>query len=148
MACYRDSFTSTFLLPLDGIVGVLTTSRNVIRRVSVIRRLQYIFVYCMTDMSFSQEQRVFIVGHYFASHSYAHVADEFRWEYPDSAVSNNLTITKIINRFWECGSVSDRKRSRRPAILTEAKVVFVRCKVININSKCCISCSLCIKPAK
>jgi hypothetical protein len=76
------------------------------------------------------------VEHYFASRSYARVADEFRREYPDS------------NRFRECGSVSDRKRSGRPAILTEAKLAaFLRCKVININSKCCMSCSLCIKPA-
>jgi hypothetical protein len=33
-------------------------TRNSIRRVSVIRRLPYGFVYCLTDMSFSQEQRV------------------------------------------------------------------------------------------
>jgi hypothetical protein len=32
----------------------------------------------LQKMSFSQEQRVFIVEHYFASHSYARVADEFR----------------------------------------------------------------------
>jgi hypothetical protein len=76
-------------------------------------------------MSFSQEQRVFIVEHYFASRSYARVPDEFRWEYPDSAVPNNLTITRIINRFRECGLVSDRKRSARPDILTEAKLADV-----------------------
>jgi transposase len=76
-------------------------------------------------MSFSQEQRVFSVEHYFASRSYARVADEFRREYPDSAVPNNSTITRIINRLRECGSVSDRKRSGRPAILTEAKLADV-----------------------
>jgi transposase len=85
------------------------------------------------------------VGHYFSSRSYARAADEFRREYPDSAVPNNSTITRIINRFQKCGSVSDRKRSGRPVILTEAKLFI---NVININSKCCMSCSLCIIPAK
>ncbi|PNF43648.1 hypothetical protein B7P43_G18291 [Cryptotermes secundus] len=72
-------------------------------------------------MSFSLEQ-VFIVEHYFASHSYACVTDEFHPEYLDSAVHNNSTITRINNRFRDCGSVSDRKRSGRLAILTEAKL--------------------------
>jgi hypothetical protein len=72
-------------------------SINAICHVLVIQRLQYSFVYCVTDMSFSQEQRVFIVKHYFASRSYARVADEFHREYPDSAVPNNSTITRIIN---------------------------------------------------
>ncbi|PNF24945.1 hypothetical protein B7P43_G09153 [Cryptotermes secundus] len=55
-------------------------SRKAICRVSVIICLQYSFVYCVTDMSFSQE-RVFIVEHYSASCSYACVADEFHREY-------------------------------------------------------------------
>jgi transposase len=76
-------------------------------------------------MSFYKEQRVFIVEHYFASRFYARVADEFRREYPDSAVPNNSTITGIINRFRQCGSVSDRKISGRPAFLTEAKLADV-----------------------
>jgi hypothetical protein len=44
--------------PLDGSVGVWTKSRNAVCRVSVIRRLQCSFVYCLIDMSFSQEQWV------------------------------------------------------------------------------------------
>ena len=58
-------------------------------------------------MSFSQEQRVFIVEHYFASRSYAHVVDEFRRKYPDAEARNNSTITRIIARFGECGSIAD-----------------------------------------
>jgi hypothetical protein len=74
-------------------------------------------------MLFSQEQRVFSVEHYFASRSYARVVDEFRRKYPDAAVPNNSTITRIIARFRECGSVADRKRSGRPAIMNEAKLI-------------------------
>jgi hypothetical protein len=44
-------------------------SRSAIYHVLVIRCLLYNFVFCVTDMSFSQEQRVFIVEHCFASRS-------------------------------------------------------------------------------
>ncbi|PNF28643.1 hypothetical protein B7P43_G08721, partial [Cryptotermes secundus] len=40
-------------------------------------------------------------------------------------VPNNLTIMRIINRFQECGSVSDRKRFGRQAIFTEAELADV-----------------------
>ncbi|KAJ8870256.1 hypothetical protein PR048_029277 [Dryococelus australis] len=73
-------------------------------------------------MVFSQEQQVLIVEHYFATRSYAHVTDEFRLRYLDTAVPNNATITRLINNFQENGSVVDKKRAGRPAILTEAKL--------------------------
>ncbi|KAJ8879687.1 hypothetical protein PR048_020295 [Dryococelus australis] len=76
-------------------------------------------------MVFSQEQRVFIVEHYFATRSYARDADEFRLRYPDAAVPNNAKIRRLINRFRESGSVADKKRSARRAILTEAKLAEV-----------------------
>ncbi|KAJ8885202.1 hypothetical protein PR048_011398 [Dryococelus australis] len=74
---------------------------------------------------FSQEQRAFIVEHYFATRLYACVADEFRLRYPDAVVPNNATITRLMNRFRESGSVVDEKRSGRPANLTEAKLAAV-----------------------
>ncbi|KAJ8874175.1 hypothetical protein PR048_025017 [Dryococelus australis] len=76
-------------------------------------------------MAFSQERRVFIVEHYFATRSYARVADEFRLRYPDTTVPNNATITRLSNRFRESGSAADKKRSGRPAILAEAKLADV-----------------------
>jgi len=59
-------------------------------------------------MSFSQEQRVFIVEQYFAGRFYACFIDEFRVKYPN--VLNNSTITKLITRFRKTGSVSDKKK--------------------------------------
>lgn len=85
-------------------------------------------------MLFSQEQRVFIVEHYFASRSYARVVDEFRRNYPDSAVPNNSSITRLIERFRECGSVADRKRTGRPVILTEAKMADIGQKMLRSPS--------------
>jgi transposase len=42
---------------------------------------------------------------------------------------------RIINRFRECGSVSDRKTMERPAILTEAKIADVKKKLQHSPSK-------------
>lgn len=65
-------------------------------------------------MSFSQEQRVFIIEQCFAIYFYALVINEFRMKYPDVAVSNNSTITKLIARFREYRSISKKKRTGRP----------------------------------
>ncbi|KAL4084269.1 hypothetical protein QTP88_028094 [Uroleucon formosanum] len=86
-------------------------------------------------MSFSQDQRVFIVEHYFASRSYACVVDEFRVKYPNVAVPNNSTITRLIARFRETGSVSDKKRTGRPTVLTDAKLAEVRNVMLHSPSK-------------
>lgn len=86
-------------------------------------------------MSFSQEQRVFIVERYFTSRSYVRVVNEFRDKYPDAVVPNNSTITRLIARFRECGSVADRKRTGRPAILTDAKLEEVRDVMLQSPSK-------------
>ncbi|PSN37499.1 hypothetical protein C0J52_23513 [Blattella germanica] len=77
-------------------------------------------------MPFSQEHRSFILKHYFASRFYALVKDEFRRNYPDEVLSHNSTISGIIARFREYGSVADKKRTERPAILTTAKLEKVR----------------------
>jgi len=61
-------------------------------------------------MSFSQEQCVFIVEQHFTSRSYACVIDKFRVKYPNVAVPNNSTITRLITRFRETISVSDKKK--------------------------------------
>ncbi|KAJ4447688.1 hypothetical protein ANN_09696 [Periplaneta americana] len=49
--------------------------------------------------------------------------DEFRRNYPDVAVPNNSTITRIIARFRDCGSVADKKRTGRPATLTPQRAM-------------------------
>jgi len=87
------------------------------------------------NLSFSQEQRVFLVKQYFASRSYACVVDEFRVKYLDVAVPNNSTITRLITRFRETGSVSDKKRTGRPTILTDAKLAEVRNVMLRSPSK-------------
>jgi hypothetical protein len=55
-----------------------------------------------TRMSFSQVQRVFIVKHYLASHSYLTCQNEFRGTFPDSPVPNKSTISCSVNCFHHC----------------------------------------------
>jgi hypothetical protein len=56
-------------------------------------------------VSFSQVQRVFIVEHYLASCSYSTCQNEFRDTFPDSPVQNKSTISRLVNRFRDTGSV-------------------------------------------
>jgi len=86
-------------------------------------------------MSFSQEQRVFIVERYFTSHSYACVVDKFRVKYLDVSVPNNSTITRLIARFHESGTFSDKKRTGRPTVLTDDKSAEVRNVMLRSPSK-------------
>jgi hypothetical protein len=70
-------------------------------------------------MSFSQVQRVFIVQHYLASRSYLTCQNEFRDTFPYSPVPNKSTISRLVNRFRDTGSVQDRNRSGRPSVLSD-----------------------------
>jgi hypothetical protein len=69
-------------------------------------------------MSFSQVQWVFIVEHYLASRSYKTCQNEFRDTFPDSPVPNKSTVSRLVNRFRDTGSVQDRDRSGRPSVLS------------------------------
>jgi hypothetical protein len=61
-----------------------------------------------TRLSFSQVQRVFIVEHYLASRSYLTCQNEFRDTFPDFPVPNKSTISRLVNRFRDTGSVQDK----------------------------------------
>jgi hypothetical protein len=78
-------------------------------------------------MSFSQVQRVFVVEHYLASRSYLTCQNGFRDStYPDSPVPNKLTISRLVNRFRDTGSVQDRNRSGRPSVLSDDSLDDIR----------------------
>jgi hypothetical protein len=62
-------------------------------------------------MSFSQVQKVFIVEHYLASRFYLTCQNEFRDTFPNSPAPNKSTISRLVSRFRETGSVQDRNRS-------------------------------------
>jgi hypothetical protein len=48
---------------------------------------------------------VFIVEHYLASRSYLTCQNEFRDTFPDSPVPNKSTISRLVNRFRDTGTL-------------------------------------------
>jgi hypothetical protein len=56
-------------------------------------------------MSFSQVQRVSIVEHYLAS--YSTCQNEFWDTFTDSPLPNKSTISRLVNRFRDIGSVQE-----------------------------------------
>jgi hypothetical protein len=73
-------------------------------------------------MSFWQVQRVFIVEHYMASRSYLTCQNEFRDTFPDSRVPNKSTLSRLVNRFRDTGTlqrVASDMRKRVNACIAE-----------------------------
>jgi hypothetical protein len=73
-------------------------------------------------MFFSEVQRVFIVEHYLASRSYLTYQKEFRDTFPDSPVPNKSTISRLVNRFRDTGTlrrVASNMRKRVNACIAE-----------------------------
>ncbi|GFV50945.1 DUF4817 domain-containing protein [Trichonephila clavipes] len=75
-------------------------------------------------MVFFQEQRIAIVEFYFATKSHCRVINAFQQKYPGETAPNESTITRLVQRFSDTGSVADRERSDRASIV-KMKVVDV-----------------------
>jgi hypothetical protein len=60
-------------------------------------------------MVYSQAECVFILEHYFGSKSYDTVREAFSNAYTDKEVPNKTTIHQVVTKFWDTGSVCDRK---------------------------------------
>ncbi|KAJ4431178.1 hypothetical protein ANN_19775 [Periplaneta americana] len=70
----------------------------------LMREVYYVVVDEVSFIVEMRNQRWKTSGWSSRSRSYAHVVDKFRRNYPDLAVPNNSTITRVIARFRECGS--------------------------------------------
>jgi hypothetical protein len=68
-------------------------------------------------MSFSQVQRVFIVEHYLASHSYLTCQNEFTDTFPYYPMPNKSAGSRLLNRFRDTGRVQYRNCSGRPSTI-------------------------------
>jgi hypothetical protein len=93
-------------------------------------------------MSFSQVQQVFIAENYLASSSYFICQNEFRDAFPDSPVSNKSTISRLVNRFRDTGSVQDRNRSGRLSVLSVDSLDDIRQTLLRSPRKPLIKLSL------
>jgi hypothetical protein len=58
--------------------------------------------------------------------SYLTCQNEFRDTFPDSPVPNKSTLSRLVNRFRDTGSVQDRNRSGRPSVLSDDSLVDIR----------------------
>jgi hypothetical protein len=66
----------------------------------------------VTRWFFSQDQRVFILEHYFSIRSYAECQNAFRNSFPDSVVPNKSTV-RLVECFRETWSIGEKRRSGR-----------------------------------
>jgi hypothetical protein len=58
----------------------------------------------------------FTVEHHLASRSYLTCQKEFRATFPDSSVPDRPTVSRLVNRLRDTGSVQDGNRSGRPLV--------------------------------
>jgi transposase len=86
-------------------------------------------------MIFSQDQRVFILEHYFSTRSYAECQNAFRNSFPDSVVPNTSTIQRLVERFRETGSIGEKRRSGRPSVLSNDSLVDIRARLLQSPRK-------------
>jgi hypothetical protein len=65
-----------------------------------------------------QDQRIFILEHYFSIRSYGECQNAFRNYLPDSVVPNKSTIQRLVQRFRETGIIGEKRRSGRRPVLS------------------------------
>jgi transposase len=86
-------------------------------------------------MVFSQDQRVFILEHYFSTRSYAEYQNAFRNSFPDSVVPNKSTIQLLVDRFCETGSIGEKRRCGRPSVLSNYSLEYIRTCLLQSTRK-------------
>lgn len=89
----------------------------------------------MNRMSFTIEQRIFILEQYFATKSYVSVKEAFQIKFVGVPPPEKKSISRLTNRFRETGSVCDRKRSGRPTVLTDDVLENVKTRLLNSPRK-------------
>jgi hypothetical protein len=83
---------------------------------------------------FSQDQRVFILEHYFPTRPYAECQNAFRNSFPDSVVPNKSTIQRLVERFRETGSTGEERRSG-PFVLSDDSLENARARLLQSPRK-------------
>jgi transposase len=97
-----------------------------------VSRVRTLFV---TRRFYSQDQRVFILEHYFSTRSYAECQNAFRNSFPDSVVPNKSTIKRLVERFRETGSSCEKRRSGRPSVLSNDSLEDIRARLLESPRK-------------
>jgi hypothetical protein len=82
-----------------------------------------------------QDQRVFILEHYFSTRPYAECQNAFRNSSPDSVVPNKSTIQRLVEFFRETGSIGEKRRSGRPSVLSNDSLEDIRARLLQSQKK-------------
>jgi hypothetical protein len=85
--------------------------------------------------SFSQDQSVFILEHYFSTRPYAECQNAFRNSFPDSVLPNKSTIQRLVERFRETGSTGEKRRSGCPSVLSNDSLEDNRVRLLQSPRK-------------
>jgi AraC-like DNA-binding protein len=83
----------------------------------------------------SQDQRVFILEHYFSTRSYAECQNAFRNSFPDSVVPNKSTIQRLVDRLREARSTGEKRCSGRPSVLSNDSLEDTRARLLQSPRK-------------
>jgi hypothetical protein len=86
-------------------------------------------------MIFSQDQRVFILEHYFSTWSYAECQNAFRNSFPDSVVPNKSIVQSLVERFRESGSTREKRRFGRSSVLSNGSLEDIRARLLQSPRK-------------
>jgi hypothetical protein len=86
-------------------------------------------------MVFSQDQRVFILEHYFFTRSYAECRNAFRNSFPDTVVPNKSIIQHLVECFHETGSIGEKRHSGCPSVLSNDSLEDIRVRLLQFPRK-------------
>jgi transposase len=86
-------------------------------------------------MFFPQDQRVFILEHYFSTRSYAECQNAFRNSFPDSLVLDKSTVQCLVERFRETGSIGEKCHSGHPSVLSNDSLEVIRARLLQSPRK-------------
>ncbi len=73
-------------------------------------------------MPFTRKQRIYLLECYLAMKSYAYTIAAFTTKYEDAQVSNKSSISRLVKKFCETGSVMNAPKNRTCTVLTPVKV--------------------------
>ncbi len=73
-------------------------------------------------MPFTRKQRIYLLERYLATKSYADTIAAFTAEYENTQVPNKSSISHLVKKFRETGSVMNALKIRTRTVLTPEKV--------------------------
>ncbi len=77
-------------------------------------------------MPFTRKERIYLLERYLATKSYAETITVFTTEYEDAQVPNKSSISRLVKKFCDTGSVMNIPKNQMRTVLTPEKVEEIR----------------------